>query len=239
MGLLAHMEIVRSTVESTRPDILAATETKTLPKLHRRILGKRLRQLFPDYVVHLSSCPPGESGRAQGGVALFIAKRYATPYRAERVDTPDSLGLAGYLAHSILHTPVNTCHTVGVYVPDSTPEVRTKIYCYLRRLTDHCKTTGEGLICMGDWNATLLHSDRPNGHTDTADRLHREQCHAMGLTPVGGEPESRPHTFFRLSSPPTSSRIDDILYLPRPVFPLAAKAAEWTHTMDLPPLVDS
>ena len=73
-------------------------------------------------------------------------------------------------------------------------------------------------MVMGDFNAVLHPEDR-TGPSDPADELHRSECAALNLTPMGNALPGRPHTFRKsqcLLSPPVTSRIDDILVWNRP-----------------------
>lgn len=100
------------------------------------------------------------------------------------------------------------------------------------------------MFAMGDWNATYAQTDRQRGARqmppDRADRLHREQCAAMGMQPLAiGQLSTRPHTYTDPAPiDPTqhyTSRIDDVLTLTPGIphaHPTEEQAVEMGGTLD-------
>lgn len=234
-GIQANWPAIHMAILRHNPDILILTETKLLAPSYRNF-KKVLQQDIPHYLTHHSSYPTSlpsprnstTAGHGAGGVIILVHIKYQ--HQITKHDIPPHL--AGHLAHLSLtsdsHQPV---HIMGAYMPPASSTIRTSIYAHLNLITTTQNHLGNTVLAGGDWNTTLLLSDRSTMQLTTA--THQQACQHAGLYPTNPGPH-RPHTYYQHTQAGLqhSSRIDDILINTKPSDTILESVHQAGGTMD-------
>ena len=232
-GLRSHDDIVQEGIKLHMPHFFVLSETKLTPETHHNRVGQRIRQSLPGYRLYMSSKPAAvsDTGRRtpQAGVVMGVTSSIAASCDAHIVQTPSDL--RGHVCHITLSPHGRSqAHLLGVYMPEDMP-LRKRVYEYMGRVSGVAKANGHQLLAAGDWNATLIPSDRPSGSDPyAADLLHHRTLESLGLFPLAGAAPDRPHTYHRLE-PSYSSRIDDVLIMRSASAPHPGQAQETTDDL--------
>ena len=210
MGGTTALDALKSFVAAQRPDVMVLPEAKIhslqrRSNIYRRVLSKDYvlaYSLLPGRPLPLGPSPRQHRGKA--GIVVAVARHLTAfntlqPLHSVPRGTIQT-GLDGYLCHVRLAPPAGRpLELLGTYMPTDDTEVRAQLALYICNAAARCKHDGTALLLAGDWNGTLLDTDRSTGTVHACDREHRELAATAGLVPVGGLPRKghppRPYTF--------------------------------------------
>ena len=144
-----------------------------------------LQNSMPNYTPIYSSFP-STLGSAEAGVLLALHHSLNHPHVLTVHQTPTHL--QGYLVHIHLSLPKSKpLHILGVYqeiAHDLRLDIQDSIFEYIKNLTpDGLITAGDNVLIGGDFNATMLKSDRsPSRPTaNPFDTRYRNELHDADL----------------------------------------------------------
>jgi exonuclease III len=174
-GLQTGMVDTQEVLAQHQPDILILTETKASKRNIKRIqaqLGGKGYWQHHSIVTH-------QDPRA--GVAILVHQKFGHLGWVQEISYPDNL--KGYIAtiqisHESYTTPLEV---TGVYVPttgaQNNQQLRASLYDAINTRVTLANNESEGIyntIVAGDFNATLVDSDRLSGKTLNIDKKTQE-----------------------------------------------------------------
>jgi exonuclease III/ribonuclease HI len=183
-----------------RPHILILTELKMKED------QKCLKRILRDY--HVFTSLRAGLQKAQAGLLIAICREWS----ALATITVEPAGdLQGYYLQAKIELPHSRpMHVAGVYCPSGVMPLRRCIYQRCHQMLQANPGPQHNVLIAGDFNATLMDSDRhTNAYTHT-DRVHRQFVAENNLQPVDAT-APRQFTFRKGLENMPCCRIDDIL----------------------------
>ena len=240
LGLTTIQDELAELLNEHDPDVVVLTETKLVEQQHAQrwisqnvfggtytlhcsssLASKRRKNRWNNYQCgdkgegtmeeHSSGAQAPQQRSGAGGVILALHNRWAIGSNVARRPYNNMEYMRGHAVEISVQPPsCQSLHIAGVYMPFDSNK-RDLIYAALAREPEDKDLA----IAAGDWNATLLPSDK--GHeTNTAgsgpDEQHQKFVTNAKLHHLRWQDTThRPHTFMSHANPQCSSRIDDIL----------------------------